>query len=196
MTLTTKVPQYIHSGWQVLETGVEKRNEGVGWVLRHALSEPAYFYVNMLSMSDYYAERGYLDPRISAWLRIKYVGSLNEALQQPDGPLRIGVLMSICRIAFLETLYGDRNAGQNIHRPALARLLVMSSGFEDRNVPNICMRHLKWSERLCTKVTDKSMVEMEPELARYWHDDQINHLSGKDVEMLEKYIPWKPKVMD
>lgn len=109
-------------GWRALDTTAEERTAALVWVQNLTMSNPCYFYMNMLSVSGDLASRGVLDTQMVAWHSSQVVKSINEALSSPEpGGIAIGTILAVGRIAFHEIMLGDMMAGNRFHRPAWAR---------------------------------------------------------------------------
>lgn len=112
------------------------------WVQRLTLSEPCYFYMNMLTVTHELVSQGQLDAGLVFWLTSQCVAALNQALSSPDSALGIGVILAVGRLALREIMIGDREVGQRIHRPAQVKMIAMAGGLEVLPIPPLLRRHL------------------------------------------------------
>lgn len=131
---------YAPRGWPALSITPA---QGLSWeryMTQQALSEPALFYVRLLFASGDMI-RLHLLPRATAtWLQYHAVRALNDALGDPVRAASDAVILAVGRIAWHESLYGDRTACTYLHRPAQARLIAARGGFEKLEFPPLVKR--------------------------------------------------------
>ncbi|KXT02061.1 hypothetical protein AC578_6686 [Pseudocercospora eumusae] len=175
-------------GWSALDTTQAQRQEALPWVQRLTMSSSCYFYMNMLSVSSDLVSRGSLDQQMVPWHSSQVVKSINQALNDREKALAVGTILAVGRIALHEIMIGDISAGNQFHRPAWARMIVMAGGLDALNLPTLVRSHLGWANRLMTMKTGISIFDLEPTLK----DEptfQVNRRPSQDVAVLDQYMP-------
>ncbi|KAF2772475.1 hypothetical protein EJ03DRAFT_348453 [Teratosphaeria nubilosa] len=183
-----ELPAMIIRGWRVTEHSAEERAAGVLWIQRLVMSDPCYFYANVLSCADNLVHKGVLDTSVQNWLVARLVEAINHALKDPKTALGPGVMHAVGRIAFREIVVGDKDVGQNVHRPAYARMLRMAGGLANLDMPEVCRNHIRWADRILTAAT--GVTFLEPQLGL--RDPGRSHEKvgmSKDVKALDKFLP-------
>jgi hypothetical protein len=119
-------------------------------MFRTALLEPAFFYVQLLSATFHLVREGHMKPLIYLWLRAETVRCLNEALSDPTRALSTATIMAVGRVALHESLYGDKAAAREIHRPAQRRMIAMRGGMDvfARELTLFVIRMMHWTDRI------------------------------------------------
>lgn len=172
------------NAWQVLDATEQHRIEALPFVQRLTMSDPPYFYMNMLSCCTSLVEKGHMHPNVIPWLMTQTVRAINDALQDPQTMLSIGVILSVGRIALREVMRGNRHVGATIHRPAQARMLAMVGGLDSLAVPALVREHILWADRLMTRQTGISMTDINPDAIKQANDMTVN---AKDDLVLQTY---------
>lgn len=138
------------------------REEALVWVQRLTLSNPSYFYMNMLSAATTLVAHGHLPAETIPWLMTQTVRAINDALSNPNTMLDIGVMLAVGRIAFRECMRGAYATGVTVHRPAQARMLAMAGGLEALAIPDLVREHILWAERLVVARTGVTLTDLQP----------------------------------
>lgn len=149
--------------WQNLtDTTSEERATAMDWVQRVTLSNPAYFYMNLLSVADVFSRHNDFDRQLLHWIMAQVVRAINDGLSQASTTLNAGVILAVGRIALHDIVLGDFEAGATIHRPAQARMLAMVGGIENVGLPSLVLKHVLWADRIMTERTGVSIDQIEP----------------------------------
>ncbi|KAK0286282.1 hypothetical protein LTR35_004717 [Friedmanniomyces endolithicus] len=169
-------------GWPALNI---TRDQGASWeryMHLHALSEPALFYVRLLFASGDLVSMGVLQPEVSLWLRTAAIKTINEALRDPKRASSDPLILAVGRIALHESLYGDRDAANSMHRPAQQRMIQMRGGMEALDFPKLVKRLMRWADTVMSKQADTE---------RFLEDDEKvqNFTMRQSVEVLEEWVP-------
>lgn len=182
-------------GWSSLRATPAEQDETLLWVRRLTLSEPAYFYMNMLSLMGDFVSRQQNDPRLLVWLTTQVVGSVNEALSDPARSLAVGTVLTVGRLALREIVIGDMNSGITYHRTAFARMIVMAGGLDMLRLPRLVRSHLGWADRLMTRKTGIKMSQMEPALSDEptFAESDMNGHDRDDTRVLDAYLPYRTR---
>ncbi|KXT18441.1 hypothetical protein AC579_8175 [Pseudocercospora musae] len=175
-------------GWSALDTTQAQRQEALPWVQRLTMSSPCYFYMNMLSVSSDLVSRGSLDHQMVPWHSSHVVKSINEALHDQEKALAVGTILAVGRIALHEIMIGDISAGNQFHRPAWARMIVMAGGLDALKLPSLVRSHLGWANRLMTMKAGISIFDLEPTLKNE-PTFQVDRRASQDLAVLEQYMP-------
>ncbi|KXL48365.1 MAG: hypothetical protein FE78DRAFT_304331, partial [Acidomyces sp. 'richmondensis'] len=183
------MPGFIIRGWRAMATTKEERSAGLSWVQRLAMSDPAYFYVNLLSAADDLVQKGLMDARVQIWLTSLTVGAINSALSDSRTALTPGLILSVGRIAFREIVVGDRTAGEAIHRPAFAKMLTMVGGLDALRMPSMCYRHLLWADRILTAITGIAIADLE---GSGLNERRVTTVED-DVKALDGFLPQRQR---
>lgn len=148
---------------------------------RHALQEPALFYVRLLFASGDLVALQLLKPEVSLWLRMQAVQSINQALNNPNRAVSDALILAVGRIALHESMYGDRIAANAIHRPAQFRMITMRGGMQALDFPELVKRLMRWADRV---------MSMQSGTPRYLvEEDSPNYTLTQSVDVLEKWVP-------
>ncbi|TKA64768.1 hypothetical protein B0A55_11314 [Friedmanniomyces simplex] len=169
-------------GWPALKI---TRDQGLSWerfMQQHASSEPALFYVRLLFASGDLIRMKVLQPEIALWLRAAAIKAINEALRDPKRASSDPLILAVGRIALHESLYGDRNAADTIHRPAQQRMIQMRGGMKALDFPELVKRLMRWSDTVMSK---------QGGTERFLEDDEKVHnfTLGESVQVLEQWVP-------
>ncbi|KAK0777837.1 hypothetical protein LTR91_007255 [Friedmanniomyces endolithicus] len=169
-------------GWPALNI---TRDQGLAWeryMVQHSLAEPALFYVRLLFASGDLVNKGVLQPEISLWLRAAAIKTINEALRDPKRASSDPLILAVGRIALHESLYGDRDAANSMHRPAQQRMIQMRGGMNALDFPKLVKRLMRWSDTVMSKQAGTQ---------RFLEDDEKvqNFTMRQSVQVLEKWVP-------
>ncbi|KAK0778080.1 hypothetical protein LTR91_018644 [Friedmanniomyces endolithicus] len=169
-------------GWPALNI---THDQGLAWeryMVQHSLAEPALFYVRLLFASGDLVNKGVLQPEISLWLRAAAIKTINEALRDPKRASSDPLILAVGRIALHESLYGDRDAANSMHRPAQQRMIQMRGGMEALHFPKLVKRLMRWSDTVMSKQAGTE---------RFLEDDEKvqNFTMRQSVQVLEKWVP-------
>lgn len=170
----------------MLDTTSDERAEALTWVQRLTLTEPTYFYMNLLSVGNALSRIGQFDPAPLLWLRLQVVRSINEALSDPQRAAHVGVILTVGRIASHEILLGDAATGIAMHRPAQVKMIEMAGGLENLGLPSLVYKHVAWADRLMTERTGVSMEQLAPAAVR---NGLPRGNAARDKQMLYTYRP-------
>lgn len=94
--------------------------------------------------------------------------------------------MTVGRIMLHETFLGDADVGQNIHRRAFAKMVVMAGGVDALDLPEVVRCSWAWTERLLARKTGVPIGQMEPSLLKD-RTFQRGREFKEDVKVLEGY---------
>ncbi|KAK3111609.1 hypothetical protein LTR53_012971 [Teratosphaeriaceae sp. CCFEE 6253] len=171
-------------GWPALKI---TREQGLKWewfMTQHALSEPALFYVRLLFASGDMIRLKVLQPEVSLWLQAAAIKAINEALQDPKRASSDPLILAVGRIALHESMYGDRDAANAMHRPAQQRMIHMRGGMRALQFPELVLRLMRWSDTVMSK---------QGGTERFLEDDEEvqNFSMGDSVKVLEEWVPEK-----
>lgn len=157
------------------------------------MNDSTYFYMNMLSVMGDLVSRGQHEPRLLVWLTSQVVASINEALGDPLRSLAAGTILTVGRLALREIVVGDMKSGITFHRPAFARMLVMSGGVDALGLPPLVRSHLAWGDRMMTRKTGIKLSEIEPALANEptFGTGSSSMVAVDDAEVLDSYLPFR-----
>lgn len=187
------VGHFMRRGWSSLRATNVEQDEAMLWVKRVTMNDPTYFYMNMLSIMGDLVSRGQRDPRLLVWLTSQVVASINEALGDPIRSLAVGTILTVGRLALREIVVGDLNSGITFHRPAFARMIVMSGGVDALGLPSLVRSHLAWGDRMMTRQTGVKLSEIEPALANeptfVTSTSDIDPVD--DTKVLDSYLPFR-----
>lgn len=180
-------------GWSSLRATDAEQDEAMLWVKRVTMNDPTYFYMNMLSIMSDLVSRDQRDPRLLVWLTSQVVASINEALGNPLRSLAVGTILTVGRLALREIVVGDIKSGITFHRPAFARMLVMSGGVDILGLPPLVRSHLAWGDRMMTRKTGVKLSEIEPTLANEptFAASSPNFDAVDDTKVLDSYLPFR-----
>ncbi|QIX02294.1 hypothetical protein AMS68_007811 [Peltaster fructicola] len=123
-------------GWASLKINT---TEGLAWerfMTQHALAEPALFLTWRAGQNVVVALRG---------LAIK---AINEALTDNNRCISDGLILAVGRIAFAESLYGDKAAANHTHRPAQRRMIDLRGGMAALDFPPLVKRLMRMTDRI------------------------------------------------
>lgn len=189
------VGHFMRRGWSSLRATDAEQDEAMLWVKRVTMSDPTYFYMNMLSIMGDLVSRGQRDPRLLVWLTSQVVASINEALGDPLRSLAVGTILTVGRLALREIVVGDMNAGITFHRPAFARMIVMSGGVDALGLPPVARSQLAWGDRMMTRKTGVRLSEIEPALANEstFASSASNADIRDDTKVLDSYLPYRAR---
>lgn len=155
------------ASWQHLpDTTTEEHAEAMVWVQQVTLSNPAYFYMNILSVAEFFSKREQFDRKRLPWIIAQVVRSINEGLNHASTTLHAGVILAVGRIALHDIVLGNYEAGSTIHRPAQARMLAMVGGIENVGLPPLILKHVLWADRIMTQRTGVSIDQLESSAIR------------------------------
>jgi len=165
-------------GWPALKI---TKDEGLNWewfMTQHALAEPALFYVRLLFASGDLIRLGTLSRETSYWLQDQAIRAINEALSDPSRATSDPLILAVGRIALHESMYGNRQAANVIHRPAQQRMIEMRGGMKALDFPALVKRLMRWSDRV---------MAMQGGTARLLEEDDAdkNYSLGQSVEVSE-----------
>ncbi|KAF2722697.1 hypothetical protein K431DRAFT_195012, partial [Polychaeton citri CBS 116435] len=118
------------------------------WVQRTTMSDPAYFFKNIHSAAGDLTQRNLLSPKLYRWLQVQCIAAIQEAVADERRQRAPGVILAVGRIALSEITLGDQAVGQQIHRPAVVKMIELAGGVEALNLPKVVREHLFWAERL------------------------------------------------
>jgi hypothetical protein len=157
------------------------------WTFRTALTEPAFFYMQLFSASGSLVKEGRMKSVFALWLRGQTVRCINEALADPARALSTATILAVGRIALHESLYRDKEAARVMHRPAQQRMIAMRGGMDafTRDLPPLVVRLLHWSDRIMSLRCGTPLCF--PDMAR---NDKDQHRSvALDVAVMDRYVP-------
>jgi len=165
------------------------RPEGLKWewfMTQHALAEPALFNVRLLFASGDMIKLGVLPREVSYWLQDKAIKSINEALGDPKRAISDPLILAVGRIALHESIYGDRQAANTMHRPAQRRMIDMRGGMGALDFPPLVKRLMRWSD---------GMMAMKGGAQRLLEDDDAeqNFTLEQSVNVSANWFPWESK---
>ncbi|KAF2721343.1 hypothetical protein K431DRAFT_328605 [Polychaeton citri CBS 116435] len=177
---------FMMRGWTRMPTEAEERDAALVWVQRLTVSDPCYFYMNMLSVAFDLSSRNMLDRRIAEWLLAETVSSINRALCDAQQRLAVGTILTVGRIALHEITLGDREAGRCMHRPAQVRMLNMAGGLDALGLPPLVKKHVLWADRLMAMQTGIAMIPVD-----YSRAPAAERGTGQDADLrvLDAYMP-------
>ncbi|WPH04332.1 Hypothetical protein R9X50_00722100 [Acrodontium crateriforme] len=161
------------------------REQGLNWewfMTQHALAEPALFYVRLLFASGDLISLGVLKKEIQFWLRAQAIRAINEALADPKRATSDPLILAVGRIAFHESMYGDREAANAIHRPAQAHMIMMRGGMEALDFPDLVKRLMRWTDEVMS-IQGGTRKFLEPATP-----DQ-RYTIAETVTILDKWMP-------
>lgn len=115
---------------------------------QHALEEPALLYVRLLFASGDLVRMGSLDRKRSYALQSQAIKEINNALSDSKRSVSDGLILAVGRIALHESMYGDRAAANQIHRPAQRRMIDLRGGITNLGFPDLVKRLMRWSDRV------------------------------------------------
>lgn len=169
-------------GWPTLKITNAEGRKWEWFMTQHSLSEPALFYVRLLFATGDLLRLKCLSPDVSYWLKAQAVQAINEALSDPQRATSDALILTVGRIALYESLYGDRNASSNVHRPAQKRMISMRGGMKTLPFPELIKSLMRWSDTVMSKLSGTE---------RLLEDDEENqNFSMKQhVDVLEKWAP-------
>ncbi|KAI5361101.1 hypothetical protein Slin15195_G122130 [Septoria linicola] len=162
--------------------------EGMKWetfMTRHAMEEPALFYVRLLFASGDMVRLGTITPGQSFPLQIKAIKSINEAICDPKRCTSDGLILAVGRIALHECIYGNRDEADLIHRPAQRRMIDMRGGMSTLEFPELVKRLMRWSDRV---------MSMQGGTQRLLPDDEERESRSYGIyESLDAFEAWAPE---
>lgn len=177
-------------GWPALKI---TNAEGLRWerfMTQHALAEPALFLVRCLFASGDMIRLGILDREVSLWLQNEAVKAINEALAEPERAVSDGLILAVGRIALHESMYGDRNAANVMHRPAQRRMIDMRGGMKALDFPMLVKRLMRWADRV---------MSVQGGTARLLPDDEDQgnqtFTTQQSVKVLEEWVPQEGRAL-
>lgn len=161
------------------------KSQGLKWewfMTQHALAEPALFYVRLLFASGDLIRMNALKPEIAYWLRSRAIRAINTALDSSDRAVSDALILAVGRIALNESMYGDRDAANKIHRPAQQRMIKMRGGMRALDFPELVKRLMRWADRV---------MSMQGGTERFLpdNDEEESFTISQSVEVLEKWVP-------
>lgn len=148
---------------------------------KHALQEPALFYVRLLFGTGDLVALHLMRPEVSLWLRTQAVQAINLALNDPKRAVSDALILAVGRIALHESLYGDRIAANAIHRPAQFRMIMMRGGMDALPFPELVKRLMRWADRVMSASSGSPRYLVE--------EDSTNWTMAQSVDVLEKWVP-------
>lgn len=147
---------HLPPGMALIQRSQAEGQAYISWHMREAMSEPSFFYMQLLNACTPLAVQGRVAPELAMWVRGQLIASLNEAMGDSTRALSTANILTVASIALHERLYGDHGVAIEVHGRALSRLLAMRSGLGRLELPRICYRLLLWVEEMLA-ATDESM---------------------------------------
>lgn len=175
------------------DTTPEERDAALQWVQRLTLTDPAYFYMNMLSVAGALSIKNLCERSFIPYLTAQVVRAINVSLSQGGAHPSMGCILAVGRIALREIVLGDYEAGTKVHRPAQARMLAMAGGVENLGLPSLVLKHILWSDRVMTERTGLEIDRLEPSAIR---SSLLRPGEQEDQAMLASYRPDRPRPHD
>ncbi len=173
---------FVPRGWPALKITNAEGRQWERFITQHALSEPALFYVRLLFASGDLIRLKVLQPEVSYWLQDQAVQSLNDALSEPSRATSDALIIAVGRIALHENLYGDRQAANNVHRPAQKRMIDMRGGMKGLPYPELIKRLMRWGDTIMSKQSGTQRL-LEDDT------DNENYNMDQHVDALESWVP-------
>lgn len=172
---------YAPRGWPALNVTREQGNHWEWFMTQNALKEPALFYVRLLFGSGDLIHLGSMQPQIMYWLRAQAIKAINEALEDSKRAISDAMIIAVGRIALHESLYGDRDAANQIHRPAQKRMIAMRGGMSALDFPPLVKRLMRWADRVMAMQsgTDRIMDD----------DDNQTFTIEESRNVLDHWVP-------
>lgn len=173
-------------GWPALKI---TQQEGIKWerfMTQHALADPALYYVRLLFASGDLVRLGALDRRKALWLQNKAIESIKEALRDPKRATSDPLILAVGRIALHESMYGNRDAANALHRPAQQRMIQLRGGMGALDFPELVKRLMRWADKVMSIQSGTSrMLEDDT--------DNPNYTLAQSVQVLEEWVPKEGK---
>lgn len=167
-------------GWTAMDTTPMEQSQALTWVQHITFSEPAYFYKNMHSVAGDLLQRNMIDSRIYHWLQAQCIASIHDAVADEQRRCSPGVILAVGRIALKEVILGDSKVGQDIHRPAMVRMVALAGGLDALQLPKLVKEHLLWGERLMARQTGVAMLQ-----------EAYVEEPPDDIGVLNAYMPYR-----
>ncbi|KAK5118665.1 hypothetical protein LTR85_008130 [Meristemomyces frigidus] len=169
-------------GWPALKITNEQGLKWEWFMTQHALAEPALFYVRLLFASGDLIRMNVLKPEVSFWLQAQAIQAINEALKDPKRATSDPLILAVGRIALHESMYGDRQAANAVHRPAQRRMIQMRGGMKALDFPGLVKRLMRWADTVMSK---------QGSTERFLEDDEAteNFSMKESVNVLESWVP-------
>lgn len=150
--------QGLHSGivynfltpqsWPAMSISPKEGDAWLKWTFQLAMTEPAFFYTNIFTATGPMVRQGLLHPYLELYIRDRTIVAVNEALKDPSRALSTATILAVGRIALHECFYGNKQASNNIHRPAQARMIAKRGGLRAMDLPPISYHLLCWADRV------------------------------------------------
>lgn len=161
--------------------------QGWAWeqfMTQHAMAEPALLYVRLLFASGELIKVGVLKREHSYSLQSKAIAAINEALSDPERSISDGMILAVGRIALHESIYGNRTAAMQIHRPAQRRMIDMRGGMKALEFPDLVKKLMRWADK---------MMSVQGNTDRLLPDDEdLNNETYDMQQSLEALEAWEP----
>ena len=184
----------MEQSWQHMDnTTPSERTSTLNFVQCLSMTEPAYFFMNLLSVADRLSDSNAIEPWKVVWLSGQVVKSINSALNDPVRMHSPGVILAVGRIALEEIVTGNREVGEKYHRPAQARLIAMAGGLDAVGLPSMVYKHVCWADRVMTRITDLSMRDLDPRVKVDTRPSFGPQPKDRDLELLNRYRPARRK---
>lgn len=142
----------------------------IDWHLRESMSEPAFFYMQLLNACTPLVVEGRIPQRTVVWLRYMLIRSLNEAMADSSRALNTAMVLTVGSIALHERLYGDMDVAINVHGRALNRMVALRGGSGALGIPRIGQELLQWTSE-CT--APDSPPKPDDDLINVWAPDNM-----------------------
>lgn len=172
--------------WPSLNITNEQGHSWENFMTLKALEEPALLYVRLLFASGELIKVGGLERDRSYSLQLHAIKAINEALSDHERCISDGLILAVGRIALHESMYGDRIAANQIHRPAQRRMISLRGGITKLGFPDLVTRLMRWSDRVMS--IQGSTERLLPD-----EEDQNNETFGmqQSLRALEAWAPEK-----
>lgn len=169
-------------GWPTLKITDAEGRKWEWFMTQQSLAEPALFYVRLLFATGDLLRLKCVNPDVTYWLQAQAVQAINEALSDPNRATSDALILAVGRIALSETLYGDKKAASNVHRPAQKRMIAMRGGMKTLPFPELIKRLMRWGDTVMSKLSGTERLLED--------DDELPNFSMKQhVDVLEKWVP-------
>ena len=162
---------FLPSGIATLQQSQKEGSSFISWNLQEAITEPAYFYMQLVNACPALLVQGRIDHAQVIWLRGRTVAALNEAIGDPVRSLSTAILLTVASIAVHERLYGDKAAAVQIHGQAFARMLAMKGGTRSLQIPRILLRILQSADLIVSG--EEYSHTFVKDLLYVWAPDEI-----------------------
>lgn len=162
--------------------------QGWAWerfMTQQALAEPALLYVRLLFASGDLVRVGALERKHSYSLQSHAIAAINDALSDPERSISDGLILAVGRIALHESMYGNRTAAMQIHRPAQRRMIDLRGGMRNLDFPDLVKKLMRWADNVMSVQgnTDRLLPD----------DEDLNNETYNMQQSLEALEAWEPE---